>query len=324
MAKDDSFLLTIGIPTFNGAGSILDAVESCLESIVFSESEDIEILVVDNCSTDDTYQIVTRFVENHPGVVRIIRNEQNIGLDRNIDRVVESSKGQYVKLLGDDDVVSRDFVKSIQEVIKNQAFDVLLNNFLPFDQRKEHRNLCGVQISQYRSDLNILLNSGGISGQIAAITFNKNSYLAIDAKSAQGTNHKFLFVLVILVARGISLFDSEAKIYVRPGSPRFTRSPIDSYKMQLNALRAYQSLLSDGLSWTPSEREFLLNSINSQQKYSLSFMDFTHRYTELNSFEVISRFFPMGKKLLVFYLKYIPITLIPKRIGNFLSRIINH
>lgn len=324
MTKDNSFLLTIGIPTFNGAGTITDAIESSLDSIVFSQSENVEILVVDNCSTDDTCQIVLRLVESHPGIVRLIKNEQNIGLDQNIDKVIENSQGQYVKLLGDDDFVSSDFVKSILEVIKKQSFDVLLNSFLPFNQRREHKGLHGDQIDKYSSNLKIMLDSGGIAGQIAAITFKRNSYLMIDAEAAQGTNHKFLFTLVMLVARGISLFDSEPKIYVRPGSPRFTRAPIDSYNMQLNALRAYLSLLTHGRSWTPSERQFLLDSVKSQKKYGLSFMDYIHRYTDLNSFEVIARFFPMGKTLSVFYLKYIPITLVPKIFGNFLSRIINH
>jgi glycosyltransferase involved in cell wall biosynthesis len=323
MSGNNSFLLTIGIPTFNGASSIIDAIESCLNSIDFSGSQAVEILVIDNGSTDETFQVVNNFVESYPRFVRLIMNEQNIGLDRNIDKVVENSKGQYVKLLGDDDVVSQDFVKSTLETIKGQQFDVLLNNFLPFDQRQEHKSKCLVKIHRYSSDLNIMVDSDGIAGQIAAITYRRLSYLAIDGESAQGTNHKFLFNLVMLVARGVSLFDSEPKIYVRPGSPRFTKAPIDSYNMQLNALRAYRSLLSNGHKWTPAENQFLLNSVKSQQKYSLSFMDFIHRYTDLNSFEVIFRFYPMGKRLLVFYFKYIPVVLIPKRIGNFLSRIIN-
>lgn len=324
MTTENSLMLTIGIPTFNGASSISDAIESCLDSIVISKSQSIEILVVDNSSTDDTCQIVSSFVESQPKFVRLIMNEQNIGLDRNIDKVVENSKGRYVKLLGDDDVVSRDFVKSTLGLIKNHSFDVLLNNFLPFNQRKEHKSHHGNQVTVYERNLKILLDSAGVSGQIAAITFNKNSYLAINAESAQGTHHKFLFTLIMLVARGVSLFDSESKIYVRPGSPRFTRAPIDSYNMQLNALRAYRSLLTHGHKWTGAERKFLLDSIKSQQRYSLTFMDFIHRYTDLNAFQVIFRFFPMGKTQSVFYLKYIPIVLVPKRIGNFLSKRISH
>jgi hypothetical protein len=250
-------------------------------------------------------------------------NEQNIGLDRNIDKVVESAEGKYVKLLGDDDVVSQDFVSLILETINRESFDVLLNNFLPFDKRREHKNSSSVRVNKYASDLSILVDSEGIAGQIAAITFNRISFLAIDAESAQGTNHKFLFTLVMLVARGVSLLDSEPKIYVRPGSPRFTKAPIDSYHMQLNALRAYKSLLNNGHVWTSAEKQFLLDSVKSQQEYSLTFMDFIHRYTDLNSLEVISRFYPMGKTLPVFYLKYVPIVLIPKHIGNLLVRIIN-
>jgi glycosyltransferase involved in cell wall biosynthesis len=320
MRRDNILELTIGIPTFNGASTICGSVESCLESIRYSGLTAIEILIVDNSSIDDTYQKVLKYVESYPKIVRLIKNEENIGLDRNIDKVIELSRGRYVKLLGDDDVVSQDFISSVIQTIKNNHFDVLLSNFLPFDQRNSHESQDHFDVEKYLNNLNILKDSNGIAGQIASITFNRESYLAIDAESAQGTNHKFLFTLVILIARGISLLDFKPKIYVRPGSPRFTSSPMDSLKMQQNALRAYNALLAKEEFWSEDEKKFLLNSIKSQQKYSLTFMDFIHRYTDLNSLQVLQRFYPMGKSLPSFYIKYLPIIFVPKLFGNFLAR----
>ena len=319
MVAKDPILLSLGIPTYNGALTINDCLESCLSSIDFSGLKNVEILVVDNCSTDETFERVSEFVNRHPGIVRLVRNTENIGLDRNIDKVIQVSKGEYVKLLGDDDVVGQNFVDVLIKIIKENQFDVLLNSFLGFDQLASHKNQGEIAIQKYFNNLEVLTDSGGIVGQIASITFNRNSYLKVNSRPAEGTNHQFLFATFALVARGVSLFDSDPKIYVRPGSPRFTKSPIDSLKMQLNAIRAYEALADFGGPWSSKEKRFILDSIRGQRIYSLSFMDFIHRYTKMNSYEVIRKFFPMGRSIPSFYFKFVPIALVPKVLGNFLA-----
>jgi glycosyltransferase involved in cell wall biosynthesis len=320
VSNSEDFILTIGIPTYNGAETIADSIRSCLKSIKHSGLKNVEILVVDNSSTDETFQIVSGFANSHPHVLRIIRNQVNIGLDLNIDVAIREAKGEYVKLLGDDDAIGQNFVATLTNAIKKNPFDVFLGSFLGFSNLESDYMQNGVHLREYKENLDIFLDSNGIVGQIAAITFNKKSYLMVDGHPAQGTNHKFLFIAFCLVARGISIYDSVPKIFVRPGSPRFTKLPIDSLKMQLNALRAHQALLVNGGSWTSGQRDFIRRSIISQQEYALSFMDYIHRYTELNSAQVLKRFYPFGKKLPSFYFRYSPLVLVPKFIGNFLAK----
>lgn len=314
--------LTIGIPTYNGELTIADCIESCLASIRFADITNVEVLVVDNCSTDDTVQRVKEFAIQHPGVVRVIANASNIGLDKNVDRVFYEARGTYVKLLGDDDVIDIYFVKTFHETISRYPCDVLLSAYLDYEQYRSHDSFGLTALHKHERDFSILVNSRGIAGQIASITCKRTSYLDVDSSHADDTNNKFLYIVTSLVSKGVSVFDSVPKVYVRAGSPRFTTAPMSSFTSQMKTIRMYQALLIHGGPWTPIERKFIGNLIISQRRYSLTFIDFIHRYTDLNSLQVIKLFYPLGKSLPSFYLRYLPMALVPKRIGNYIARAI--
>jgi len=95
-------ILTIAIPTFNRAGH-LSTLLSSLSGQLANESR-VELLISDNASTDETKSVVRGFQEQGlPG--RYIRNETNIGVDRNILQCYELATGKYLWIFGDDDVL---------------------------------------------------------------------------------------------------------------------------------------------------------------------------------------------------------------------------
>ncbi len=313
---ESEYSITIGIPTFNGAGTIESCLQSCLNAISFSQREDVEILIQDNCSTDSTDQIVEKIMKENPNFIRYIKNQNNIGLDRNIDELVRNSRGRYVKLLGDDDLLYEDFLVYLVEVLENSKTDLVLNAYNAVGEIRTN-DTADQSPRVYSKSYKLFEDSNGIVGQIASITYNRESYLGVSCpEGAIGTNHKFMFVAMTLGLRGDAAYDKRISISVRPGSPRFTRFPLDSLNMQKNAYKAIVLLKQHGAPWDVSSRHFLRKLQLSQGKYSLTFMDFTHRYSTLNSFQVIKEFFSLGKCHAAFYLKYVPIVLIPKFLGN--------
>lgn len=93
-------LLTVAIPTFNGAGSIARALSSVLSQAVLG----IEVLVSDNCSLDATASTVAAYKDLFP-CVNYYRNSRNLGYDRNVDLAMRRARGDFVWLLGDDDII---------------------------------------------------------------------------------------------------------------------------------------------------------------------------------------------------------------------------
>ncbi|WP_251554025.1 glycosyltransferase family 2 protein [Neobacillus muris] len=95
-------LLSLCIPNFNGEQNIARAIQSC-KNINLAAS-DFEILVIDNCSNDDSVNIVRSLKNEFPNL-RLVINEQNIGRVENWNRCFELAKGKYVTFLSTNDEV---------------------------------------------------------------------------------------------------------------------------------------------------------------------------------------------------------------------------
>jgi glycosyltransferase involved in cell wall biosynthesis len=91
--------LTIGVPTFNRASELRKLLTSIERENFFS---DVEILVSDNASQDDTQTVLTYFsgkIKN----LRILINQKNLGFDGNILSLYQQATGKYIWFLSDDD-----------------------------------------------------------------------------------------------------------------------------------------------------------------------------------------------------------------------------
>ena len=104
MAHNSYPLVTIAIPTYNRAGSYLGYA---LASALKQTYQNLEIIVSDNCSTDNTEQLVKRF--NDPRI-RYFKHHKNIGADPNWNFCLRQARGVYFLLLQDDELVDDDFV----------------------------------------------------------------------------------------------------------------------------------------------------------------------------------------------------------------------
>ena len=106
-------LLTIAIPTYNGSRTIRNMLDILLPQI----DERVELLVLDNCSTDDTPKIIKSYQKKYRWI-HYIRNESNIGADGNFLRCLQLASGHYVHLLSDDDILTEGSLEIILNFLK--------------------------------------------------------------------------------------------------------------------------------------------------------------------------------------------------------------
>src|SRR6478752_5059861 len=90
--------VSVGIPTRNSNGNIRGAIMSVIDQ----QYPNIEIVISDDDSTDNTEALCTELSKRYP-VIRYIRQKENIGLFENFDYVLKESKGEYFMWLADDD-----------------------------------------------------------------------------------------------------------------------------------------------------------------------------------------------------------------------------
>lgn len=118
--------LSICIPTYNRSGCLKECLESILLSAAGHEDQ-IEIIISDNASTDDTADIIRSFQIKYPWI-RYHRNDKNIGGDPNIYLVATMSLGEYIWIFGDDDKITDRAVPSIINKIK-AGYDLIICNY---------------------------------------------------------------------------------------------------------------------------------------------------------------------------------------------------
>ena len=93
-------LLSLCVPTFNHAHALRRMIESVVSLPVFCESDEIEIVISDNASTDDTQEVVRAFMNQWPGRIRYFRNETNV-YDSNFELALLRGDGSFRKLVND-------------------------------------------------------------------------------------------------------------------------------------------------------------------------------------------------------------------------------
>lgn len=130
--------LSIAIPTYNGSSYIREALDSIIGQL-YDIDEEIEIVISDNASTDETPEIVREYQSKY-SFIRYFRNEENLGADRNFDLAVRRSTGEYVWLFSDDDRLKSGAIKKVLGVLKQ--YKNLANIFVNYSVYNGDLTLC--------------------------------------------------------------------------------------------------------------------------------------------------------------------------------------
>ena len=122
-------LLTVAIPCYNSQDYMEHAVETVLVG-----GEDVEILLVDDGSTDDTAKIADRLQEQHPTIVKVI-HQKNGGHGCAVNTGLERASGIYYKVLDSDDWFDRAAFLKVLDVLRHfvedgRGVDMFIANYV--------------------------------------------------------------------------------------------------------------------------------------------------------------------------------------------------
>lgn len=118
-------ILTITVPSYN----VEAYMEKCLPTFLSKEAlEDIEVLIINDGSKDQTAELGKKFEIAYPGTVRLI-NKENGGHGSTINSGIAEATGKYFKVIdGDDWVDSKAFVQFVEQ-LKGIEADVVINPY---------------------------------------------------------------------------------------------------------------------------------------------------------------------------------------------------
>ena len=128
-------LLTVTIPCYNAAAYM----ERCLKSIV-PAGEELDVIIVDDGSTDETGRIADKWAADYPGIVRVIHQE-NGGHGEGLNQGIRSAEGLYFKSVDSDDRLDPDSLKTLLDRLKGHTapedrVDMIVNDYV-YDREEE-------------------------------------------------------------------------------------------------------------------------------------------------------------------------------------------
>lgn len=119
---NDEELVSIIMPSYNTASYIQETVESVLKQTYTNW----ELIIVDDCSTDDTDNVLTTFTDTR---IRIYKNEKNSGAAVSRNKALREAKGKWIAFLDSDDLWSPDKLKKQITFMKKNGYSFSYTNY---------------------------------------------------------------------------------------------------------------------------------------------------------------------------------------------------
>lgn len=166
-------LLSICIPTYKRANCLRTSLERFMQAI--TPDMDIELIVSDNCSPDETPEVVRAAMDD--GLkCSYIRNEKNLGADGNFLQCFNRANGKYIWLCGDDDYLIPEKLKPLYDILATGDYGLveLSQDALKFDLQPQVFSDSGDFLSEIHVWITFV--SGNIIRKEIVDTIDSNKY----------------------------------------------------------------------------------------------------------------------------------------------------
>lgn len=122
--------ISIVIPCYN----VEKYVEKCIKSIMNQTYSELEVIVIDDKSTDGTYDVLLKLKKEYNDRFILLQNEKNGGLAYTRNFGVKKATGKYIGFIDSDDYVAPDYYKVLAEKILNDKSDLVVNDIQLVDE----------------------------------------------------------------------------------------------------------------------------------------------------------------------------------------------
>ena len=114
--------LSILIPVYN----VEMYLEDCISSVISQVDSGVEIILLDDCSTDASLIMAKEIVASCKHPIGLLRHDKNRGLSAARNTLLEAANGEYIWFLDSDDILKSDAIVSLKSIIDKYNPDLIL------------------------------------------------------------------------------------------------------------------------------------------------------------------------------------------------------
>lgn len=165
--------LSILVPVYN----VHPYLEECLTSVIEQAPADIQIVVLDDCSTDGSWELMQTLALRWPDRLQLLQHENNKGLSAARNSMIEAATGDYLWFLDSDDKILPGAIDHLQKIVSAHTPDIVLCDFSVWRARprlkhrlrgEAHRRSFQGPAEQLVEDQGVLLSGLLSTGQMHA------------------------------------------------------------------------------------------------------------------------------------------------------------
>ena len=204
--------ISICIPQFNR----IDYLLKSLRIIEWQTYPNVEIIVSDDCSTDDTEEKIKRLRLNYRYPIIYHRNEKNLGYDANYRKCIELATGDYCLVIGNDDSLNTtDSIEYLVEFLHQSGFpEIGFCNFVEDKNRKliiSRANQTGVLGTGYHT----ALKNYSCFSFVGGLIYKKSEFRKFNTSKHDGSIYAQMYLGCLMIASGCRLFSIEMPLVVK-------------------------------------------------------------------------------------------------------------
>lgn len=159
-------LVSIALCTYNGALYLRQQLESILNQTYYN----IELIIVDDCSTDDTVEIITQYTLQNQKI-KFFQNEKNLGFNKNFEKAIRFSTGKYIAISDQDDIWALNKIETLLNQISDNWLIFSNSAYIDEDGKLLNKNLLN-NFSLCNKDFKSLLLYNFVTGH--TVLFKKD------------------------------------------------------------------------------------------------------------------------------------------------------
>ncbi|MBY9007047.1 MAG: glycosyltransferase family 2 protein [Candidatus Lokiarchaeota archaeon] len=200
-------ILSICIPTYNRSPIIYKT----LDHLIKCKRNDIEIVVSDNASPDDT-EIRIKSIEDPR--VKYFKNQVNYGIDMNILKCVERAKGEFIYFITDEDIINLELIPWIINLIKNiKELNLIIGSVL--DKRNGLNNVVSkFKDRTFNPGPHAILNLFFREGYLAGIIIRRGALNVSEAERYNGCIYIHQVLMLQAMKTGYAMTSSKIFCYI--------------------------------------------------------------------------------------------------------------
>lgn len=127
-------MISIIIPCFNG----FKLMQRCFTALEQQSYKDFEVIIIDDCSSDNSYETIQKYMENSKLNIKLFKNKTNVGPGKSREIGLEKCSGSWVAFCDCDDWYENDFLERMLELSnRNNADLVICDSFNVKNKRKK-------------------------------------------------------------------------------------------------------------------------------------------------------------------------------------------